>query len=71
MGAFEEHAYEQRILLSMDTAITKAYDALSRYKFLMFGYHAAQWVTLNRLLTESRPNPFRILVKLSREFKNA
>lgn len=46
----------------------KAWDSLSRYKFLMFGYHAAQFVTLNRLnpKTKRLPNPFRGLVKFAR-----
>jgi len=32
----------------------KAIDALSRYKFQMFGYWASIWVHLNRLSGQSR-----------------
>lgn len=46
----------------------KAWDSLARYKFLMFGYHTAQWVTLNRLAPKQskKPNPFRAVVKFAR-----
>ncbi len=45
----------------------KAWTNLARYKFLMFGYHAANWVTLNRLIGDKKPNPFRKLVKFACE----
>lgn len=45
----------------------KAYDSLARYKFIMFGYHAALWVTLNNLDPLSEPNPFLPLVNLARD----
>ncbi len=45
----------------------KAFDSLARYKFIMFGYHAALWVTLNKLDTNNEPNPFSSLVNLARE----
>lgn len=44
----------------------KAWEALSRYKFWMFGYHAAQWVLLNRVSNARRANPFRELVYMAR-----
>jgi len=44
----------------------KAWDALARYKFWMFGYHAAQWVLLTRVSGLARPNPFKPLVKMAR-----
>jgi hypothetical protein len=44
----------------------KAWDSLARYKFQMFGYHAAQWVLLNRVLGSGRRNPFKALVALAR-----
>ncbi len=47
----------------------KAIDSLARYKFVMFGYHAAVWVTLNRISGGARPNPFRTLVMKAREMK--
>ena len=45
----------------------KAWGALSRYKFLMFGYHSAVWVHLNSMLPAKRANPFRKLVDVARE----
>jgi hypothetical protein len=40
----------------------KAWDSLARYKFLMFGYHAANCVILNRVGKLGKPNPFGNLV---------
>lgn len=50
----------------MDEAETKAWDALARYKFLMFGYWAAIWVHLNRISGLKKPNPWRQLVQVAR-----
>lgn len=50
-------------------ARSKAFSSLAKYKFMMFGYHAALWVTLNRLDTQQEPNPFKNLVNLARETK--
>jgi len=47
----------------------KAIDALSRYKFQMFGYWASIWVHLNRLSGQKRSNPFRELVQEARKLK--
>lgn len=47
----------------------KAWDALARYKFMMFGYWAAIWVHLNRVTKARRPNPFKNLVALARACK--
>lgn len=46
----------------------KAWDCLSRYKFFLFGYYSAQWVTLNklRLAKDRHRNPFHALVMLAR-----
>lgn len=47
----------------------KAWDSLSRYKFMMFGYHAACWVKFNRILSKEFPptkNPFKSLVDHAR-----
>ena len=44
-----------------------AWKALSRYKFMMFGYWAGIWVHLNHLAGGKRPNPFRELVKIASE----
>lgn len=50
----------------------KAWDSLGRYKFYMFGYHAAAWVKYNQLIAEidpsqKQPNPFSSLVKFARD----
>ncbi len=60
----EAAALEQRAV-----AEAKAWDSLARYKFLMFGYWAAGWVTANRLLPRElrAPSPWRCLVKAARE----
>lgn len=46
----------------------KAWDALSRYKFYMFGYHAASWVKYNQLLPQGArdSNPFGELILAAR-----
>ena len=46
----------------------KAWRSLAGYKFWMFGYHAAQWVLLNRMLPAPfrRGNPWAVLVKIAR-----
>lgn len=54
---------------AMIEAEEKAWRSLAGYKFWMFGYHAAQWVLLNRIDTpfgERMANPFRTLVQLAR-----
>jgi hypothetical protein len=57
---------EQRLNAELDEAQAKAWDALSRYKFQMFGYWAAIWVHLNRISDQKRPNPWRDLVLTAR-----
>jgi hypothetical protein len=47
----------------------KAFDSLARYKFQMFGYHAAIWVYLNRISLDKQPNPFSVLVGMARASK--
>lgn len=47
-------------------AETKAWDALARYKFQMFGYWAAIWVHLNRIGGFKKPNPWKGLVAHAR-----
>ena len=54
------------VLRSLDEAERKAWASLARYKFWMFGYHAAQWVMLNRVAGSARGNPFRPLVHAAR-----
>lgn len=50
----------------LDVAQAKAWDALARYKFQMFGYWAAIWVHLNRIGGFNRPNPWSALVGVAR-----
>jgi hypothetical protein len=48
-------------------AATDAIKNLARYKFSMFGYHAARWVTLNAILGDRQPNPFKSFVDLAKK----
>jgi hypothetical protein len=57
---------EEELIKELDLAEEKAWDALSRYKFQMFGYWAAIWVHLNRISKARRSNPWAVLVKLAR-----
>ena len=50
-------------------AAWKAIDALSRYKFIMFGYWAAMWVHLNQIDGRKEANPFKHLVQEARHLK--
>ena len=50
----------------LDQAEQKAWESLSRYKFLMFGYWCGIWVHLNRIAGSNRPNPWRDLVHMAR-----
>lgn len=55
---------------AMIEAEEKAWRSLAGYKFWMFGYHAAQWVLLNKIdmpFGGKMPNPFTNLVKTARE----
>jgi hypothetical protein len=61
---------ENDLLRELDIAEQKAWDALSRYKFQMFGYWAAIWVHLNRISKAKRKNPWIELVKHSRMVKH-
>ena len=61
---------EQALLDAMDDAEIKAVDALARYKFQMFGYHAAIWVNLNRIGGFKHPNPFKFAVDAARRITN-
>lgn len=47
----------------------KAIDALSHYKFMMFGYWAAVWVHLNKIDGHKDSNPFQGLVLKARQLK--
>ena len=57
---------EEKIIAEMEEAERKAWDALGRYKFQMFGYWAGIWIHLNRISGFNRPNPWSELVKIAR-----
>ena len=63
---------KQRVNLAVELieAQDKAIDALSRYKFVMFGYWAGVWVHLNRIEGKRRKNPFRPFVDLARDISD-
>lgn len=54
------------LVQDLDAAEAKAWDALARYKFMMFGYWAAIWVHQNRVGRFRRPNPWLQLVQVAR-----
>jgi hypothetical protein len=58
---------EEKMIAELDEAEAKAWDALARYKFQMFGYWAAIWVHLNRISKAKRANPWKQLVTVARE----
>lgn len=59
--------YREAIKMKMAEEEQKAWESLSGYKFLMFGYHASNWVNYRKLLQEKVPNPFRGLVDEAQE----
>ena len=56
---------QQALIKDLKEAEHKAWDALGRYKFQMFGYWAAIWVHLNRVGGFKEPNPWSGLVKIA------
>lgn len=60
-----------RLKCARDQAEKDAIKNLARYKFSNFGYHAARWVTLTRIIGDRKPNPFQPYVKLARELGHA
>ena len=62
---------EDKVRDAMKDAESKAWEALSGYKFIMFGYHASRWVNYNRLLPKGESNPFRQLVNIAREYADS
>lgn len=56
-----------RLRAARARAAEDAIKNLARYKFSNFGYHAARWVTLNALIGDRQPNPFRAFVELARK----
>ncbi len=61
----------ETIIEALDEAEQKAWEALYRYKFWMFGYYASRWVFLARLwrqeTNERLANPFRPLTEAARK----
>ncbi len=57
---------EERLAEDLANAETRAWEALGRYKFVMFGYWAGVWVHLNRISGPKQRNPFRALVDVAR-----
>lgn len=55
------------LLRDLNHAEEKAWQSLAKYKFMMFGYWAAVWVHLNRISGAKRANPWKALVKHSRD----
>lgn len=55
------------ITFEMIAAEERVWKCLAGYKFWMFGYYAAKWVTLNNLRAQKLPNPFKGLVDLARK----
>lgn len=55
-----------RLHAARDRARVDAIKNLARYKFSNFGYHAARWVTLNAIIGDKQPNPFKAFVQLAR-----
>ena len=61
---------KNKISEEIKEAEIRAIDALSRYKFQMFGYWAGIWVHLNRIEGLKRPNPFNDLVKQAKNMQH-
>jgi hypothetical protein len=57
----------EELIKDLEEAEKKAWESLAKYKFMMFGYWAAIWVHLNRIGKLNKPNPWKGLVKLSKE----
>ena len=64
-----QHASQNRLADERDAAERHAWDALARYKFVMFGYWCGIWVHLNRLCATPKPNPWRNLVAAARRHR--
>ena len=64
-----QHASQDTLADERDDAERHAWDALARYKFVMFGYWCGIWVHLNRLCAPPKPNPWRQLVAAARRHR--
>lgn len=58
---------EVKITQRMDFHRVQALKSLAGYKFWMYGYHAGQWVELNKLVADPQPSPFTGVVKAARK----
>lgn len=58
-----------RLKAARERARVDALKNLARYKFSNFGYHAARWVTLNAIIGDRQPNPFKRLVAAARDMQ--
>lgn len=59
-------AAADRIAQERSEAEQMAWTALSRYKFVLFGYWCGVWVHLNRIADEQLPNPWTRQVREAR-----
>ena len=64
-----QHPGHATLAHDRDAAERHAWDALARYKFVMFGYWCGIWVHLNRLCAIPKPNPWRELVAAARRHR--
>jgi hypothetical protein len=67
MSGYDPQTTAELLRAELYLAETKAWDALSRYKFQMFGYWAGVWVHLNRIGGFKRPNPWKAVVQMARK----
>lgn len=51
--------------MALNAAEDKAWQALAKEDFIVFGYWMAMWTHLNRIGEFNRPNPFKPLVDLA------
>jgi len=56
-----------KVQAKLAEAEKKAWLSLAGYKFIMFGYWAAQWVLCKSLLPAHVRNPFASLVRFAKE----
>jgi hypothetical protein len=62
----EQMKIEEKGKMDLEQAEARAWDALARSRFEMFGYWAAIWCHLNRTGDFKQPNPFKKLVQSAR-----
>ena len=57
---------EEKVKMDLKQVEARAWNALARSRFEMFGYWAAIWVRLNRAGDFKQPNPFKKLAQSAR-----